>query len=64
MAARRIADCAARPPRQPETEKTEENVRCVMGHYQGCYIVNLTVILDSVLRTAAGNETENAALRD
>jgi len=37
---------------------SQENVRCVMG-----YIVNLTVILDSIFRTAAGNVTENAALK-
>ena len=37
---------------------SQENVRCVMG-----YIVNLTVILDSIFRTAGGNVTENAALK-
>ncbi|KAF8469329.1 hypothetical protein DFH94DRAFT_232284 [Russula ochroleuca] len=37
---------------------SQENVRCVMG-----YIVNLIVILDSIFRTAAGNVTENAALK-
>jgi hypothetical protein len=36
---------------------SQENVRCVMG-----YIVNLTAILDSIFRTAAGNVTENIAL--
>ena len=51
------------PYASQDTEDTEEKVRCVMGYYQGCYIVNLIVILDSVFRTAAGNETENAALK-
>jgi hypothetical protein len=37
---------------------SEKNVRCVMG-----YIVSLTVILDDIDRTAAGNVTENAALK-
>jgi hypothetical protein len=37
---------------------SQENVRCVMG-----YIVNLTVILDDILRTTGGNVTENAALK-
>ena len=36
----------------------QENVQCVMG-----YIVNLTVIMDGISRTAAGNVTENAALK-
>ncbi|KAH9998788.1 hypothetical protein BJV77DRAFT_1064755 [Russula vinacea] len=35
---------------------SQENVRCVMG-----YIVDLTVILDSIFRSAGGNVTENAA---
>ena len=35
-----------------------ENIRCVMG-----YIVNLTVILDDIFRTCAGNVTEDAALK-
>ena len=34
------------------------NIRCVMG-----YIVNLTVILDDIFQTAAGNVTEGAALK-
>jgi len=33
---------------------SQENVRCVMG-----YIVDLTVILDDIFRTAAGNVTAN-----
>ncbi|KAI0272985.1 hypothetical protein BGY98DRAFT_145109 [Russula aff. rugulosa BPL654] len=37
---------------------SQENVRCVMG-----YIVNLTVILDGVLRITDGNVTENAVLK-
>jgi hypothetical protein len=37
---------------------SQENVRCVMD-----YIVNLTVILDDVFRTAGGNVTENATLK-
>ena len=37
---------------------SQENVQCVMG-----YIVNLTVILDDIFRTAAGIVTEDAALR-
>jgi hypothetical protein len=37
---------------------SEENVRCVMG-----YIINLTVILDFIFRTAASNVTESAAQR-
>ena len=37
----------------------QENVRCMMG-----YIVDLTVILDGISKTAAGgNVTENAALK-
>lgn len=63
---RRIANWLSLSPHachaSQETEETEENVRCVMGYYQACCIVNLIVILDSVFRTAAGNETENAAL--
>jgi hypothetical protein len=35
-----------------------ENIRCVMG-----YIVNLTVILDDIFRTATGSVTEDAALK-
>jgi hypothetical protein len=35
---------------------SQENVRCVMG-----YIINLTVIMDDISRTAASNVTENAA---
>jgi hypothetical protein len=35
---------------------SQENVRCVMG-----YIVNLTVILDDILRTAPSDVTESAA---
>jgi hypothetical protein len=35
-----------------------ENVRCMMG-----YIVNLSVILDDIFRTASGNVTEDAALK-
>jgi hypothetical protein len=35
-----------------------ENIRCVMG-----YIVNLTVILDDIFRTAGGNVMEDAALK-
>jgi hypothetical protein len=35
-----------------------ENVRCVMG-----YIINLTVILDEILRTTGGKVTENGTLR-
>ena len=34
---------------------SQENVQCMMG-----YIVNLTVILDGIFRTAAGNVTEKA----
>ncbi|KAF8492153.1 hypothetical protein F5888DRAFT_1806885 [Russula emetica] len=34
---------------------SQENIRCVMG-----YIVNLTVILDAIFRTTAGNVTEIA----
>jgi len=37
---------------------SQENVRCVMG-----YIVNLTVILDAIFSTTAGNVTENAILK-
>ena len=37
---------------------SQENVRCVMG-----YIVNLTVILDDIFKTSAGNVTENATLK-
>jgi hypothetical protein len=37
---------------------SREDVGCVMG-----YIVNLTVILDDIFRTAASNVTENAALK-
>ena len=35
---------------------SQENVRWVMG-----YIVNLTVIMDGIFRTAARNTTENTA---
>jgi len=37
---------------------SQENVRCVMG-----YIVNFTVILNDIFRTAAGNMTKDAVLR-
>ena len=37
---------------------SQENVQCMMG-----YIVNLTVILDDIFKTAAGNATENAVLK-
>ena len=37
---------------------TQENVQCVMG-----YIVNLTLILYDISKTAAGSVTENAALK-
>ena len=39
---------------------SRENIQCVMG-----YIVNLTVILDEIFRTATGNVSvmENAVLR-
>ena len=37
---------------------SQENVRCVMG-----YIVNLTVILDDIVRTTGGKVTENAGLK-
>ena len=40
------------------TDTRQENVRCVMG-----YIVNLTVILDGISKTAAGNVTDNAVLK-
>ena len=35
-----------------------ENIQCVMG-----YIVDLTVILDDIFRTASGDVTEDAALK-
>ncbi|KAN0118382.1 hypothetical protein V8E52_005358 [Russula decolorans] len=37
---------------------SQENVRCIMG-----YIVILTVILDAIFRTSAGNVTEIATLK-
>ena len=37
---------------------SQEDVRCIMR-----YIVNLTVILDGILRTTGSNVTENAALK-
>ena len=40
------------------SHNSQENVRCVMG-----YIVNLTVILDGIFKTAAGNLTEDAVLK-
>ena len=40
------------------SHSSQENVQCLMG-----YIVNLTVILDDIFRTATGNVTEDAALK-
>ena len=40
------------------SRNSQENVRCVMG-----YIVNLTVILDGIFKTAGGNVTDSVVMK-